>query len=172
MFVLSRFSCVRLCVTLWNVAHQAPLSVGFSRQEYRSGLPFPSPRNLPDPGIEPVCLTSNLHWQTDSLPLGAPLVVQLLKNPSIMWEILVQSLGWEDPLEKGKAIHSTPCLSQSYVQCSNKSKRFNPNTDESPTHSTKPKKSDSQDDLTHDSFYMTSWKRLNCRSRKQIHDLF
>ena len=39
-------------VTLWTVAHQAPLSMGFLRQEYWSGLPFPSPRDLPDPGIE------------------------------------------------------------------------------------------------------------------------
>ncbi|CAI9169360.1 unnamed protein product [Rangifer tarandus platyrhynchus] len=37
----------------WTVAHQAPLSMGFSRQEYWSGLPFPSPGDLPDPGIEP-----------------------------------------------------------------------------------------------------------------------
>ena len=41
--MLSRFSCVRLCATLWTAAHQAPLSTGFSRQEYWSGLPFPSP---------------------------------------------------------------------------------------------------------------------------------
>ena len=40
-------------VTPWTVAHQAPLSMGFSRQEYWSGLPFPSPGDLPDPGIEP-----------------------------------------------------------------------------------------------------------------------
>ena len=39
--------------TLWTVAHQAPLSVGFSRQEYWSGLPLPSPGDLPHPGIEP-----------------------------------------------------------------------------------------------------------------------
>ena len=38
---------------LWSVAHQAPLSMGFYRQEYWSGLPFPSPGDLPDPGIEP-----------------------------------------------------------------------------------------------------------------------
>ena len=46
----------KLCLTLltpWTVAHQAPLSKGFFRQEYWSGLPFPSPGNLPDPGIEP-----------------------------------------------------------------------------------------------------------------------
>ena len=39
-------------MTLWIVAHQAPLSMGFSKQEYWSGLPFPSPGDLPDPGIE------------------------------------------------------------------------------------------------------------------------
>ena len=42
------------CLTLWTVAHQASPSMGFSRQEYWSGLPFPSPGDLPDPGIEPV----------------------------------------------------------------------------------------------------------------------
>ena len=46
-------SRVRRFVTLWTVAHQAPLSLGFSRQEYWSGLPFPSPGDVPDPGIEP-----------------------------------------------------------------------------------------------------------------------
>ena len=51
--VLSPFSHVQLFATLWTVAHQAPLSTGFSRQEYWSGLPFPSPGDLPDPGIEP-----------------------------------------------------------------------------------------------------------------------
>jgi len=45
------FQCVRLFATLWTVAHQAPLSMGFSRQEYWSGLPLPTPRDLPDPGI-------------------------------------------------------------------------------------------------------------------------
>ena len=46
-------SRVRLFVTPWTVAHQAPLSMGFSRQEYWSGLPFPSPGDLPNPGIKP-----------------------------------------------------------------------------------------------------------------------
>ena len=46
-------SHVRLFATLWTVAPQAPTSMGFSRQEYWSGLPFPSPGDLPDPGIEP-----------------------------------------------------------------------------------------------------------------------
>ena len=43
-------SCVRLFATLWTAAYQAPLSMGFSRQGYWSGLPFPSPGDLPDPG--------------------------------------------------------------------------------------------------------------------------
>ena len=43
---------VRLFATLWTVAYQAPPSMAFSRQEYWSGLPFPSPGDLPDPGIE------------------------------------------------------------------------------------------------------------------------
>ena len=47
-----------LTVTPWTVAHQAPLTVGFYRQEYWSGLPFPSVADLPDPGIEPESLTS------------------------------------------------------------------------------------------------------------------
>ena len=48
-------SHVRLLATPWTVAYQAPLSMGFSRQEYWSGLPFPSSGDLPDPGIKPRC---------------------------------------------------------------------------------------------------------------------
>ena len=51
--VPSRFSRVQLFLTPWNVARQAPLSMGFSRQEYWSGLPYPPSEDLPDPGIEP-----------------------------------------------------------------------------------------------------------------------
>jgi len=47
------FSRVWLFVTPWTIAYQAPLSMGFSRQEYWSGLPLPSPGDLPDPGIKP-----------------------------------------------------------------------------------------------------------------------
>ena len=50
-------SCLTLA-TLWTVAHQAPLSWGFSRQEYWSGLPFPPPGDLPHPGIEPLSQAS------------------------------------------------------------------------------------------------------------------
>ena len=49
--------CAQLCPTLC-VAHRAPLSMGFSRHEYWSGLPFPPPGDLPDPGIEPASLVS------------------------------------------------------------------------------------------------------------------
>ena len=51
-------------VTPWTVAHQPPLSMGFPKQEYWSGLPFPSPRDLPDPGIKP----ESPALQADSLP--------------------------------------------------------------------------------------------------------
>ena len=51
--VLNHFSRVRLFGTIWTVACQATLSMGFSRQEYWSGLSFPSPGDLPNPGIEP-----------------------------------------------------------------------------------------------------------------------
>ena len=58
-------SCPTLCDPI-AVAHQAPLSMGFPRQEYWSQLPFPSPGNIPDPGIEP----TSPELQADSLPLS------------------------------------------------------------------------------------------------------
>ena len=54
--MLSRFSGVQLFATLWTVARQAPLSMKFSKQDYWSGLPCPTPGDFPDPGIEPVSL--------------------------------------------------------------------------------------------------------------------
>ena len=56
--VLSSFSRVQLFATLWMVAHQAPLSMRFSRQEYQSGLPCLPSGDLPNPGIQPTCLMS------------------------------------------------------------------------------------------------------------------
>ena len=53
VYVCSSSSRVQLFVTPWTVAHQAPLSLEFSRLEYWNGLPFPTPRDLPDPKIEP-----------------------------------------------------------------------------------------------------------------------
>ena len=66
--MLSRFSRVRLFATPWTVSHQAPLSMGFSRQEYWDGLPFPSRGNLPDPGLKP----GSPVLQGDSLLAKAP----------------------------------------------------------------------------------------------------
>ena len=66
--------CVCVCsfvfdsATPWTVVHQALLSMGFPRQEYWSGLPFPSSGDLPNPGIEP----ESSAWQVDSLPLSHP----------------------------------------------------------------------------------------------------
>ena len=65
MKLLSR---VRLFVTPWTVAYQAPPSMGFSRQQCWSGLPFPSPGDLPDPGIEP----GSPGLQADALPSEPP----------------------------------------------------------------------------------------------------
>ena len=61
-------SRVRLYATPWTVACQAPLSMGFSRQDYWSGLPFPSPGDLPDSGIEPGAPA----LQADALPSEPP----------------------------------------------------------------------------------------------------
>ena len=64
-------SHVQLFVTPWTVTYQAPPSLGFFRQEYWSGLPFPSPGDLPDPGIKP----RSLALQADTLtsePPGKP----------------------------------------------------------------------------------------------------
>ena len=67
-------------VTPWTVALQAPLSMGFPRQEYWSGLPFPSPGDLPDPGIEPESLVSPAlagEFFTSKVYVRAPLWSQL-----------------------------------------------------------------------------------------------
>ena len=77
--MLNHFSRVQLSVTPWTMARQAPLSMGFSRQEHRSGLPFPSPGDLPHPQIEPnvscvgrqilyCCATREAHWSGDLYP--------------------------------------------------------------------------------------------------------
>ena len=68
MWACCHFSCVQLFVTLWTVAYQAPLSMGFSRQEQWSELQFPSPGELPNPGIEP----QSPALQADALPSEPP----------------------------------------------------------------------------------------------------
>ena len=66
--VLSHFSHIRFFETLWTIAPQAPVSIGFSRQEYWRGLPFPSPGDLTDPGTKP----RSPALQADSLPSKPP----------------------------------------------------------------------------------------------------
>ena len=74
------FSCVWLFATPWTVAHQAPQSMEFSRQEYWSGLPFPSPGDLPNPGIEP----GSPALQADTL-LSEPPRKPKGAGPRIVW---------------------------------------------------------------------------------------
>ena len=118
-------SHVRLFATLWTVAHLAPPSMGFSRQEYWSGLPFPSSYTCPwgfpnsSVGKESTCYAGDPSLIPGSgrsagegkgYPLQyswASLVAQLVKNLPTMWETWVRSLGWEDPLEKGTTTHSS-----------------------------------------------------------------
>ena len=79
LVLVKSLSRVRLSATPWTVAYQAPPSMEFSRQEYWSGLPFPSPGYLPDPGIEPGSPTV----QADALssePPGKPFLVLVCTN--------------------------------------------------------------------------------------------
>ena len=73
--VLSCFSCVRFLVTLWTTAHQAPLSMGSSRQEFWSGLLCPSLGDLPNPGVKPMSLTS-------------PALARVLFTTSSAWDVI------------------------------------------------------------------------------------
>ena len=68
--LVCELSCVRLFATLWTVAHQVPLSMVFSRQEHRSGLPFPPPGHLPHPEL--ICVSS----VNDALAIADPLIDQ------------------------------------------------------------------------------------------------
>ena len=89
--MLSHFSCVLFFATQWTAAHQAPLSVGSSRQERWSGWPCPPPGDLPDPGVD-LCLSCLL--QAVSLPLvlpGKPICMRTFsQTPN-----LTQSTPWE-----------------------------------------------------------------------------
>ena len=78
--MLSRFSRVRLFATAWTVAHLASLSMGFSRQEYWSGVPFPSPGDLS-------------HLAIDPAPLKSPALAGGFFTPSAAWEASQQPPG-------------------------------------------------------------------------------
>ena len=74
---------VQLFATPWTIAHQAPPSMGFSRPEYWSGLPFPSPGDLPDPGIEPgspALQADTLLSEPRSEPMGDSLQVKQTRS--------------------------------------------------------------------------------------------
>ena len=100
-------------MTLWTVASQALLSMGFFRQEYWSGLPFTSLEDLSHlqrlllPTFPPRMELLSLALQADSLLSGPSLIAQLVKNHPAMQETWVQSLGQEDPLDKEIAAHSS-----------------------------------------------------------------
>ena len=82
-------------MTLWTVAHQAPLSMGFPRQEYWSGLPFLPPGDLPDPGIEPESSVSPaLVGFFTTEPLGKPsnLIAKIRSLINVCWESWLN--GW------------------------------------------------------------------------------
>ena len=95
--VLSRLIHVRLFTTPWTVAHQSPLSMGFSRQEYWSGLPFPPPGDLPNPGIELVFLMSPALAGGFFLPLVPPgirLVRVALRSICVTLQATVPAWGF------------------------------------------------------------------------------
>ena len=112
-WMLGRFSHVQLFATPWTVPHQAPLSMQFSRQEYWSRLPFPSPGDFPDPGVSPMSPASPA-LQADSLLLshqGNPVKVVQVKwithtappSPfvcSLQLVIGLQERVWEDQLRR------------------------------------------------------------------------
>ena len=105
--MLSCFSCVQLFAIRWPVAHQAPLSMGFSRQEYQSGLPRPPPGIFPTQGWNPR-LWPLLHWQTASLPLVPPGKLALrLKNNTL--NLKIPLLGkWHQQACSTEGCHKLP----------------------------------------------------------------
>ena len=113
--VLSHCSCVQLCSALWTVARQAPLSMGFSRQEHRSGLPCPPPGDLSDQDLSDQEMHQHLlhllHWQASSLPLvplGRPTGLSLLlckidfQGPFHIKILILSKVRWwmKEPFEE------------------------------------------------------------------------
>ena len=97
-------------VTPWTVAHQAPLSMGFSKQEYWIGLPCPSSGDPPNPGMEPASHTPHAFaggFLTTDFPGGSDGKASAYNagDHPVMQGTRVQSLGQEDPLEKEMATH-------------------------------------------------------------------
>ena len=110
-FVKGRWKWSRSVVsdsaTPWTVVHQAPPSIGFSRQEYWSGLPFPSPGDLPYPGIEP----RSPALQADALtsePLGKPPYSLIKRKTSIIWMVSPRLSQDVDPIQVPPKIQLPP----------------------------------------------------------------
>ena len=102
-------SCVQLCNPV-DLAHPAPLSMVFFRQEYWSGLPFSSPGDLPDPGMEPMCLVSTCFSRHIPYHLGSPLKVSVQFSHSVVSNSL-----WPHGLQHTRL----PCPSPTPGACSN-----------------------------------------------------
>ena len=83
----------------WTTACQAPLTMGFSRQEYWNELPFPSPGDLPNPGMEPRSPT----LQADALTSGPPSCTQLYIFPPTRWDLLCSGLKGRGKMENDDA---------------------------------------------------------------------
>ena len=99
--VLSHFSHVRLFATLWTIAHKAPLSMGFSRQEYGSGLPCPPPGDLPDPGIIRDGLILHMgKWLCPFCVLSPLILIPVLISPIFkMRKLRLRMKGLEPELQ-------------------------------------------------------------------------
>ena len=89
--MLCHFSCIRLFVTPWTTAHQASLSMGFSRQGYWNGLPYPPPGDLLNPGIKPVSL----------------------RSPVLTGRLLITGTTWEAPFKRRVYLNKNIALKNS-----------------------------------------------------------
>ena len=112
--------CVWLFVTPWTVARQAPLSTGFPRREYWSGLPFPSPGDLPYPGIEPVSPALAGRFFTTEPP-GKPSSTWYIPRIGIIWPKLIfsgiKSLGSDTAFQSGQSEIPTSRFMRFAVLC-------------------------------------------------------
>ena len=122
-------SHVQLFATLWTVAHQAPLSMGLSRQEYWSGVPFPSPGDLPNPGMEPASLISPMGCsvQFSSVAQSCPTLCNYLQPH----ELQHARLPCPSPTPR---VHSDSCplsciAPNSYVEVLSPHLRMGPNSE-------------------------------------------